>query len=229
MMKEKPILFSTPMVQAILAGRKTMTRRTNGIPKELNVEWSFMGNSKNVDFPIPGDNNQGRTWYLFENNHNNGKNWIITCPYGEVGDRLWVRETWKPKYVKGGLDGFRMQYPNDYPWFYAADGESEEGYGSWKPSIHMPRSASRITLQITNIRVEQLNHISSADAIAEGIEIIRKRDPLPVVFKNYIGDKSQESGYYDPRQSFFSLWESINGFGSVELRPWVFVIEFKRV
>jgi len=188
--KERPILFQSEMVQAILERRKTQTRR---VVKGIALEWlapemftpEFVANPENK-----------------------------MCPYGQIGDRLWVRETWKPKYVKGGLSGFQIQYPNVHPWFYAADGETEKGYGGWKPSIHMLRAACRILLEITNIRVERLQDISEEDAKAEGVS-------LP--------DTLFASSNLDYRICFKTLWQSINGPESWEANPWVWAIEFKRV
>jgi hypothetical protein len=128
--KRRPILFSTPMVKAILEGRKTETRRV---------------------IKDPGWRDNG-----FE-------------PKLKVGNILWVRETFKPKYVKEGLEGFKKQYPGVCPWFYAADGESEPGYGGWKPSIFMPREASRILLQVTDVTPQRLIDISTEDTLNEGI------------------------------------------------------------
>jgi len=127
----------------------------------------------------------------------------IKCPYGQPDDRLWVRETW-------GLQGSRV--------VYRADGEQELRLGdlkrSWKPSIFMPRSVSRITLEVTDIRCERLSDISEGDAIAEGIKV---HVPVP-------GD-----GEPMPKLQFRNLWQSINGSESWEANPFVWVISFKRI
>jgi len=173
-LKERPILFSAPMVRAILDGRKTQTRR--------------------VVKPQP-----------------NADNWTGKCRYGQRGDRLWVRETWQSLVIHDGLS------PSDIP--VGADIQYPATYDGWvskrRPSIHMPRWASRITLEITGIRVERLQDISENDAVAEGVEFWTPTvdvDPVP-----------------SPRPAYRLLWESINGAGSWGLNPWVFVIEFKRV
>jgi hypothetical protein len=140
---------------------------------------------------------------------------ISYCPYGKTGDRLWVRETFS-------------QHPEFADIAYRADGEEFEDSDGffwslrWKPSIHMPRSASRILLEVTNVRVERLNDISDRDSIAEGIEL----EPGTAHWKNY--DTSPGWRYREsPIQSYRTLWESINGPGSWDINPYCWVIEFK--
>ncbi len=116
------------------------------------------------------------------------------CPYGKPGDRLWVRETWCPDV-------------EPYTFRYKADGD--EPLERWRPSIHIPRWASRITLEVVSVRVERLQNISEDDALAEGITLV-ERGTSPV-------------------DQFNKLWESINGPGSWEANPWVWVVEFKRI
>jgi hypothetical protein len=129
--KERPILFSAPMVRAIIEGRKTMTRR---LVKNLATAWSFTEGDPSV-----GD--------------------YLKCPYGKLGDRLWVRETW-------------CKWLGDTEIIYKSDCESQSiaGKFTWKPSIHMNRAYSRILLEITDVRVEKLQDISEDDARAEGVE-----------------------------------------------------------
>lgn len=185
-MKERPILFKGEMVRAIREGRKTQTRR---IFKGL------------IPPGCPGKHSC-RVEAGFAKFHLNGKlamhsgEWTRN-PYGQPGDRLWVKET------------FRLSVPahegqTGYP-IYRADFESPPA-GLWKPSIFMPRWASRITLEIVRIRVERLQDISAADAQAEGIKKVSTA-----------------------RLSYCALWESINGKGSWAKNPWVWVIEFKRL
>ncbi|EON11952.1 hypothetical protein C266_19253 [Pandoraea sp. SD6-2] len=151
--------------------------------------------------------------------------WAYPCPHGEVGDRLYVRETWQHSnhplgpYDDNCLVFYRADYLDDP---HGPDGEkSPEGkYRAWRPSIHMPRSASRITLDITGVRVERLQDISEKDALAEGIQ-------------------QQTTGWFSvpgfagagtsARAAFALLWQSINGPGSWDANPWVWVVEFKRV
>ena len=125
------------------------------------------------------------------------------CPYGRVGDHLWVRETWAP----------HTWPPTGPSYQYAAD-DQYPAPERWRPSIHMPRAASRITLEVVSVRVERLNDISEEDAIAEGC-------PYGVggwMVDPAVGDKQ-----------FPTLWERINGPGSWDANPWVWVVEFKRI
>lgn len=212
--KERPILFSGPMVRAILDGRKTQTRRVMkpqpSHDSELQVGFFEPTNTDRNGMQYPGKSVFG-CW-------NDEDGW--KCPFGSPGDRLWVRETWTPDH--------KDFYPH-FPVCYQADfgPEYERKHGKvwsseqnawfpwrWRPSIHMPRWASRITLEITGVRVERLNDISEEDAIAEGMDW--HRGPLRV-------------GHTNPLSAFQSLWESINGDGSWALNPFVWAIEFKRV
>lgn len=203
MKKERPILFSTPMVQAILAGNKTMTRRVvKSQPYETgNGWWSWDG-------PRPkADRNSG----AHAGNRSPDQWSMLTSPYGSIGDIMWVRETFKPKYIKGCLQEYRNQYPTEHPWFYITDGATEIGYGSWKPSIHMPKAACRIWLEITDVRMERLQDISEEDAKAEGVEKLR-------LYPGY---------NISPKGKFEGLWNLINGDESWDANPWVWVIKFK--
>lgn len=191
-MKERPILFSTEMVRAIIDGRKTMTRRV--------VKPQPIDHISEVPRSIQNENDWGK--FLWEDEE--GKSNLKYSPYGQVGDVLWVRETWSPL-VTGGDKNF-------YLVLYKADGSEPSSVG-WKPSIHMPRSASRLSLRITNIRVERLNDITEEDAKLEGVIY-----PANPVIENY------GNGY---RANFRLLWESINGKDSWEQNPWVWVIEFE--
>lgn len=205
-MKEHPILFSTPMVQAILEGRKTMTRRI--VKPQPNAiapfEYGMPTEAYYGDWPHSG--------YAKE----------LKCPYGQPGDHLWVRETFQHTKILN-------INPEDknYGYVYKADGQPWEDYEgwTWKPSIFMPREASRIDLLIKSIRVERLQDISDKDAINEGIEVIHESDYT--VYKNYL--LKVKLGSVNPIKSFRTLWQSINGPGSWEANPWVWVIEFERV
>jgi hypothetical protein len=209
--KERPILFSGQMVRAILEGRKTQTRR---VGKDQNHK------------PVAEDENGW--YYQVPINHGSfifNDRVHVPCPYGnpwaEPKERLWVRETWRP------------QHPYDLPGqekpIYAADWtpeEFEQIYGKtwgWKPSIFMPRWASRITLEIVNVRVERLQEISEADAIAEGVytnEQALQKLGLPA-------DTKLQGTCVD---KYRIVWESINGKKHPwASNPWVFVIEFKKI
>lgn len=186
--KERPILFSEPMVKAILEGRKTQTRRViKPQPERLGeVVWDF--GSEETCFI--GDES-AREYLLY--NARNPYGWAY---HDGTADRLWVRETWR-------------HYKLENRTSYRADGEEDvTPLLTWRPSIHMPRWASRITLEITDVRVERVQEISLGDIRAEGL------DPLPVV---------------NPRGDFADLWDSINlkrGYGW-DQNPWVWVICFK--
>ena len=147
--------------------------------------------------------------------------------FRSVGDRLWVRETWSVSSIYDNQKPCDMDA--DYAGIvrYKADGYQS---GKLRPSIFMPRWASRITLEITDIRVERLHDISKQDAIAEGIVPIRWRDGsiqyLSYTTKTPTGKRIES---LSAKQSYFSLWEKINGRKSLESNPWVWVIEFKRI
>lgn len=193
-MKENPILFSGQMVRAILEGRKTQTRRVVK-PRKFDPDWPHT---------TPGIAR------------------YTACPYGQPGDRLWVRETLTAK--------------DDYMVYAADGGHIDCGEMDWPaciekrktvPSIHMPRWASRILLEITSVRVERLADISREDAEDEGIGL-RRVSESDYRWIDYT-DKDGGHTFGDPRQSFWSLWKSINGPSSWAANPWVWVIEFKKV
>ncbi|HEK2744527.1 hypothetical protein JEP37_02230 [Proteus mirabilis] len=226
-MKERGIIFNSEMVRAILDGRKKQTRRVmNNQPCTLPEE-TISVQQDDFNFRWTGDL------------HNDTSGWF-TCPLGKVGDRLWVRETWSVVSHEFDDDGLMIDYVPDRPTkavrempyghgyytghiIYSADGDFTwgdddgciDGRSCWKPSIHMPRWASRITLEITNIRVERLNDISQSDAIAEGCWYGRGGG---------VPDKA-----ITPSDQFPTLWEEIYGDGSWSSNPWVWVIEFKRI
>ncbi|MFL3932573.1 hypothetical protein, partial [Pseudomonas aeruginosa] len=141
----------------------------------------------------------------------------ITCPYGEPGDRLWVRETWglQVRSYGGGAGEFIVYRATNPDAIYCKSSEGREYPVKWKPSIHMRRHSSRILLEITAVRVERLQDISNDQAIAEGI------DTHPMGFYG--------NGCITAGGAFLELWESINGDGRWADNPWVWVIEFKRV
>jgi len=213
-MTERPILFSAPMVRAILAGTKTQTRR---VVKPAHKAW--------IEMPVT---------------HQLGEWDKRPLPYGKPGDRLWVRETWQ---AVSGNDRARhiMTHPRpDRGWLeYAATPRADEPAYKWRPSIHMPRWASRITLEVTGVRVERLQDISEADALAEGIS--RLAPPAPPhewSGLNRFTLNGMGSGFCAGSVSWNSptaealylrLWEDINGPGSWEANPWVWVVEFKWV
>ena len=182
-MKERGILFSTPMVRALLGGSKKQTLRPL---KGTALEWLDQFTPEFVADP---------------ENH--------MCPYGAAGDRVWVREAWWASSAHDALP------PRDIPAGdaveYAADPERVLT-GKLRPSIFMPRWASRITLEVASVRIERLQAISVHDAIAEGIPAVVRKNP----------DGIQQWDYRD-------LWEQINGAGAWDANPSVWAVEFKRV
>jgi hypothetical protein len=196
MQKERPIIFSGPMVRAILDGRKTQTRR---IVKHVPALGSPDDWCHKVDRA------------QFEEEIGNYRRF---CPYGTPGDRLWVREAWCPGgnqsvYLKADVD-----LPDD-PRVWMHDRQPPYG-GTWRPSIHMPRWASRITLEITGIRVERLQEISEQDARAEGVQPRNAGQDEAGPIKTY-------------RTGFVHVWQEINGKrANWTSNPWVWVVEFRR-
>lgn len=197
-MKERPILFSDPMVRAILAGTKTQTRR------------------------VVKDSHIAITRYSSEDRASISVHHTYRCPYGHAGDRLWVREAFDPilpqdLHYNGGrpiaIDYRASHGPESHQWRV----KDEYGRRRWKPSIHMPRSASRILLEVLRARVERLQDISEADCIAEGAHGGLGATP-----------SHQYSGA-TPLEHYRHIWESINGPGSWAANPYVWVVEFRRV
>jgi len=193
-MKERPILFSGPMVRAILSGQKTQTRRiVKPQPAVKDGAWSWETSKVSISADAVY--------------HRDFRELIVgQCPYGQPGDRLWVRETWAPD-DDGGYCYRADCTPNLQPDTPANRHEHDnrigEQWARWHPSIHMPRKASRITLDVTGLRAERLQAISEADLQAEGSPI-----------------------HHPPKTWFSRLWASINGPASWAANPWVWVIEF---
>lgn len=197
-MKERGMIFNGEMVRALLDGRKTQTRRP--------IKW------KQTRFTEIGEREDGSKWPWSEDAEHACDFWH-PCPFGAVGDRIWVRETWN-KY--GGL----LTYRADHDWI---DDMRKETVctAKWVPSIHMPRWASRILLEITDVRVERLNAISQEDAQAEGMELTGWRPTY--------SDPDSGGEVMTPYDNFAELWSSIYGDESWQANAWVWVIEFKRV
>lgn len=210
--KQRPILFSTPMVQAILEGRKTQTRR---VIKNISEEATFFGIEENpelvsIDIEQEEPEIHNGTFALFEENSSK-------FPYGNIGDILWVRETWNN--YNENFYGF----PDKEIYLYKANGTDRTC--TWKPSIFMPKDACRIFLEIENIKVERLQEISEEDARAEGIE--REWDGIATWYKDYLKPNEMIKRY--AKESFESLWKFINGKQSWEENQWIWVIEFKKI
>jgi hypothetical protein len=206
-MKERPILFSGPMVRAILDGSKTQTRR-------VAKEFDEMPNLDGILQRFPRQNG---------------------CPHGTPGDRLWVRETWaaftQPTHEYGESDLVKgpiaeaVETHGPLAYVYKADGNSLPD--RWRPSIFMPRIASRILLEITDVRVQRLQEISDEDARAEGIEY---SDEYAVRQHAHVGlDEGDWIPNAPPIPSFRSLWDTIHGSGAWHANPWVWAITFQRL
>lgn len=222
--KARPILFSAPMVRALLDGRKTQTRRIakhpllDDVPNPLDVVHenlrhaapyldSYCGGAKTSENP------RGMTeWWCWWTRDDRPCH-QFKCPYGKPGDLLWARETWQA--LSFGDYQPTKHHVADVR-FAATDalGSTDKdvrGY-SWRPAIHMPRWASRITLELTGVKIERLNDISKQDVIAEGIT---ERDGAPI--------EDAVCGWHEP---YAALWEKLNGPGSWEDNPWVWALEF---
>lgn len=219
-MKERPILFSGDMVRAILAGRKNQTRRV------VKPQPTF-------DMP---DFRGSWAWNYKAAKYRSGLPYTSECPYGKVGDRLWVRE--KTSAMKsGGLWGdwsdsadARVEYLADSSAdYFHLSGDQKKNFKNWenRPSIHMPQWASRITLEITNILVERLQDISEDDTKAEGAIF---NDGMGVNHSGYRHDIDDDAVWPTAKQSFRQLWDRINGKKVPwSSNPWVWVIEFKHL
>lgn len=224
----KPIIFSGPMVRAIIEGRKTQTRRIVKQPEYFGC--------------VTGDCTHDRQVECDQ--------FIVDqSPYGKPGDRLWVRETW------GGDDLCGYAYRADHPDWPRFQGDGEQPSGPWRSPIHMPRPASRLTLEITDVRVQRVQDISEEDAKAEGVAWT----PHSNWWQGYHSDFVRESQTwlhtqhrsehppewmiephpcvnqeYDPlekkaRDSFREIFGSLNGEGSWERNDWVWVVGFRRI
>lgn len=222
-MKQRPILFQGAMVRALLDGSKTQTRR---VVKPQPPE--YVKDLCSYHHPRPGH-------WLFGWSKENAEllDWCIKSPYGGPGDLLWCRETFCPIYPQDPTYNGGRPIEYDYAATYTHGDRLGDSLGIkkvWKPSIHMPRAASRITLQITCVRVERLQDISEADAKAEGIESLTYGGET--TWRDYtLTDEWAEVSpmLHNPIDSYESLWESINGPGSWDANPWVWVVGFKRV
>lgn len=214
-MKFIPILYSTPMVQAINEDRKTQTRRTKNLEyiNEKPDNWFFLKSLLRSD---------GVLFFLFEGFQGDSK--LVKCPYGQPGDVLWVRETFH--YVHDAETNKFLKYGYKADWSIGITSHPKNK-GIWRPSIHMPKEAARLFLQIQDIRVERLQDISENDAIAEGVAFVGKTPSGHNLYKDY-RERFIEP-FFAPENSFMSLWVSINGQRSWMSNPWVWVIEFEKI
>lgn len=235
-MKERPILFSAPMVRALLAGTKTQTRR--------------------IVKPQPPNGHAWAGWCVTSTHRaDEGKaTWAagtgpflrdvhrVACPYGQPGDRMWVRETFVTGYEMDPSGYFKTDEAGEYidkVWYRATDPDLEWWVDDvicepkWRPSIFMPRALSRLTLEVVSVRVERLQDISEGDAVTEGVE--RHLDGwypygIRTILTTLVGGVEVPAQFCrTARDSYRMLWESINGAGSWNANPYVWVIEFKRI
>jgi hypothetical protein len=224
MQKQIPIIFSKPMVAAILKNTKDITRRKNGLENinkliELEIPVEFLRMQRYDD---------GSYRAIFDTDDEPGS---IKCPYGGPGDLLWVREA--STYVMLDHAHDLLEGANKRTqWVYKASMHEDwmqyakEKYGyKWKPSIHMPKAAARIYLEVVSVRPERLNNITEDDAWREGVLIGNNADLKP----NYYDYETKTFCFDKAKTSFITLWDSINGKESYKNNPWVWRVEFKRV
>lgn len=218
-MKERGVIFNGEMVRAILHGRKTQTRRivkgTDGAVKFCK-EWDINGEEIFV--------------VLGEKDHT-GMNPVLgalSCPFGAVGDRIWVREAFRVHSLATDVATLAYKASERNSWTEqthrvpVAVCNKQATPEKWTPSLHMPRWASRILLEITNVRVERLNSIHDVDAVREGIQNLTTCSHADFGIPGVVNAQH-------PVRAFQLLWESIYGADSWRANPWVWVIEFKRV
>ncbi|OOG75587.1 hypothetical protein B0E45_01265 [Sinorhizobium sp. A49] len=221
-MTDRPILFSTPMVHALLAGTKKQTRRLV----------KFAGIDNVMDFVKVATDKDGQPVYEMKDAAGN----FVSRPAGKglvnyhfsprigAGDRLWVRETWQGlsfgDYLPTKSSQCEVRYAATDP---CADLDAEARGYPWRPSIFMPRWASRLTLIVTDVRVERLQDISEADAIAEGVEIA-SIDPAWPGYRDYGNDKVMNPA---AKGNYRTLWDHINGAGAWTANPWVVAYTFR--
>lgn len=214
-MTERPILFNGEMVRAILEGRKTQTRRL--VKPEPSPYWNpVVGFYNPTVIKNGGDEAPGPEIFGASDESEGRKS-----PYGQLGDRLWVRETFCPIYPQDpDYNGGRpIEY--DYAATYKHGDRMGDLIGEkkkWKPSIHMPRDACRLILEVTAVRVERLNDISEDDAVAEGFETVCMTPT----------GEDNGSAIYGP-DGFAAVWDRINGDSAWGANPWVWVVEFKKL
>jgi len=229
-MKERPILFSGAMVRAIMEGRKTQTRRIVKPQPPAGCRYEINGNRNKACCLFNCPDLPGGVGFCPPKPQS--KDHLLPCPYGKPGDRLWVRETfafvdWYDGHAPSEVPRFDVDDPygdgskRQRVWYQADEQQWNRSYrGKWRPSIHMPRWASRITLEITGIRCERLQSISHSDAIAEGIESTKfAKEQLPL----------RKQSLPLSVLAYSHLWDAINGDGFWDANPWVWVVEFKRL
>lgn len=218
-MTERPILFSGPMVRALLAGTKTQTRRVASLDviNDDPERYDFLGMVSGPDVPH----------YAFRDKKT-GAQTLVRFRSGQPGDKLWVREAWRAP------SEFDRVKPSDLkpssaallgtPIIYEATRHESVQFGKLRPSMFMPRWACRLTLEVTGVRVERLQDISEADAKAEGVTMPPQRAPYRDACGELVLPLQRTA-----RDAYGDLWEQINGPGSWDANPWVGVVEFRRL
>lgn len=249
--KERPIPFSEDMVLAVLAGRNTQTSRTRGLERFNGwPDWKIPLGEDAWELCYFTEEEPGIWRAVFLDPRGEcppGLDPVVKCPYGKTGDRLWVRESWqvhkiipwagiRVKYLADDGEADCMQFPQhifDRLVDQSFEDYQEKGVWPWsdssvprrRPPMFMPRAASRIFLEITDIKLKRLKSIDWREAEAEGIEPIFYDEETSVTgWKNYL---DPERMCVRARDSFFTLWDRINGAGAAEKDPWVWMIKFK--
>lgn len=242
--RERPILFSAPMIRALLAETKTQTRRIVK-PQPAHLCRFEMNGAGTHALHLGPPLKPGTTFSIVPVKATSADH-RLACPYGAPGDRLWVRETWYcDDYTAGDFEAARVGYVSGTPtddefvqqWREAMDYRAthdcktyeagcpcrdDDGGSSWRPSIFMPRWASRITLELVDVRVQRLLDITEDDARAEGVE------PVRLVGKVYPSKHAADVERLSYRSGFADIWRKINGCSSWDENPWVWAITFKR-
>lgn len=234
-MKEKGILFSAPMVRALLAGTKLQTRRAmKPQPSDSWSPFSLGEVHKMRDGEFVLDRNGGPIVIGYGPSNEDGDE-AYPCPYGQPCDRLWVRETFAivPRTAYARSIGVQQVIRKDDPYnhdaaVFRADWDLSPP-GRWRPSIHMPRWASRITLEITDIRVERLQDISEEDAFSEGVTELPLQKGESGAWWTADVSAGKKLHAQSLVKAYKALWESINGEGSWDKNPWVWCITFRRM
>ncbi len=231
MTRERPILFGAPMVRALLAGTKSQTRRVFTPQSTPWINHYMEGGASPSDWKAEcGDDGDPRMWWWLSGAA--AQEPIGSCPYGVPGDRLWVRETFYCDHSDYPTAPRRellplMEYRADHDcssWEAGCPCRDENGRGSWRPSIFMPRWASRITLEVTEVRVQHVQDISEEDAKAEGVNLTETIDGT-------VNGEPARIAFMEAKYAFAVLWNSINekrGHGW-QTNPWCWCVSFKRV
>jgi hypothetical protein len=244
---ERGILFSARLVLAILAGRKTQTRRVLRPALQQSVKFHDCDEAKDAQVTFAAQGHSGPGWYVHCSEYpDEGSTFLGACPYGRPGDRLWVRETWRPEERAADLvDGIRFRADDAFVpientreaadrWLGVHGGIAvpKKAQLRWRPTIHMPRWASRLTLDVTEVRVQRLWNISEEDARAEGmtsdVEDLRALGHL----RGADAVRAVPSRLESARDRFRHAWNEINGrkcrWEDAEA-VWVWVVSFRRV